>query len=281
MKKKYLLITLFLLSSITIFSQIDEDFEGAFPPAQWQIANGGSASNWEHNPTISGYGVGNHSAFFDNFTPVAPTWYVLRTPVLDLTGATTPELIFDVAYARVDVAHNDRLRLFFRLNSSGGWTVFETYTNATLVSAPDQATYFTPTSTQWRTITADLSAYIGEDNVQFAFEFNSDPDGGNVMYIDNVEIADSVLATPNENLTDFSIYPNPSEGKVTLNTTLENLDKNSVEIRNILGQEYANFSMNKNSNNSYQLDLDDFKSGMYFITITSDEKSITKKLYIK
>ena len=59
------------------------------------------------------------------------------------------------------------------------------------------------------------------------------------------------------------------------------LNKENFKIRNLLGQEYKNFSISKNSNTSYQLNLENFSSGMYFITVSSDEKSTTKKLYIK
>lgn len=280
MKNYYLILLLFFISATSSFSQINEGFEGSFPASGWEIANGGSSSNWEQNFSIGGYSTSNQSVFFDNFTStVAPTWYVLRCPTLDLSGSTNPELTFDVAYARFDATHNDKLRLFFNNNNSG-WNVFETYTNGTLTTAPDQTTYFTPTNTQWRTITVDLTDYIGLSHIRFAFEFNSDPDGGNVMYIDNVEITDTVLATSNENLIEFNLFPNPTTEKITINS-IHNLTVDNIEIYNVLGQKFDTFKMSEIGNNSYELDLKSFSKGAYYITVKSANNITTKMIIVK
>jgi hypothetical protein len=203
----------------------------------------------------------------------------MRCIAFDLSTAEIPTLQVDVAYARYNSSRSDRFGIWSSLDGTGCSNIIN-YSDGTLTTAPDQTTYFIPSNTEWQTITLDLTAFSGLSYVRFAFENNCS--NGNTLYIDNVNFFDdSILAVTNETIINFSVYPNPGEGNITLNTTLENLGENNLEIRNILGQRFEDFSMNKNSNTSYQLNFENFSPGMYFITVISDEKSTTKKIYIK
>jgi|TARA_B110000967_G_scaffold209763_1_gene267529 hypothetical protein len=313
MKKKYFSLVLMLIF-ISAFSQNpiqttlwdyqSEGFEGAFPPSDWQAFHCcGATTDWEHSTTIGGFQSSSSSVFFDN-TVATGFVQVLRTPSFDFTTAIKPTLTFDVAYARYDNSNSDRLLVYYTTNTSGtsGWDevvldfgvdlidpaddVLADYIGNDLATAPNQTTPFTPDeASDWKTFTLPLDIYAGESYIRFAFEARPDQPNGttnNMIYIDNVNFFDaSPLAVNNESLVDFSVYPNPTEGRVSINTSLENLNKENFKIRNLLGQEYKNFSISKNSNTSYQLNLENFSSGMYFITVSSDEKSTTKKLYIK
>lgn len=297
--KKKCSSTVLILIFITAFSQTPiqttlwdyqpEGFEGVtFPPTDWQVAHFDTATtDWEHSTTVGGFQNSSSSAFFNSIAATGNV-HVLRTPSFDLTTAINPTVTFDLAYASdYDASNNtDRFRMYRTLNTNGtsGWlTVPDSmFINETLVTAPNQTTFFTPDeASDWKTFTVDLTTYAGESYIRFAFEVNPGVNN-NVIYIDNVNFFDaSPLAVKNETIINFSVYPNPSEGNVTLNTTLEDLGENNFELRNILGQAFDNFLINKNSNTSYQLNFEDFSSGMYFITVTSEGKSTTKKIYIK
>lgn len=292
--KKYLLLVALIYSSIlfaqnppttTLWDYQSEGFEGTFPPTNWQVAHFGAATtDWEKSSTVGGFQNSSSSAFFDN---IAATGFVhvLRTPSFDLTTAINPTVTFDVAYARYDDNNSDRLRLYFTTNTNGtsGWSVVQTFQNNDLATAPNQTTYFTPDeASDWETFTIDLTAFAGQSYVRFAFESNPDTSGPNVIYIDNVNFFDaSPLAVEDEISFDFSIYPNPSNGIVNINTKLDNIEKENIQISNLIGQRFENFNIDKKGMNSYELDLQDFNSGMYFVTLTSDKKTITKKLYLK
>lgn len=298
MKKNYFLLLL-LTISLTVFSQNpiqttlwnyqSEGFEGAtFPPTDWEVVHFAPATtDFEHSTTVGGFQASTSCAFFNSIAATGNV-HVFRTPSFDLTTAIEPTVTFDIAYASdFDASNNtDRFRMYRTLNTNGtsGWQTVpnSTFINETLTTAPNQTTYFTPDeASDWQTFTIDLSLYAGQSYVRFAFEVNPGANR-NVLYLDNVNFFDaSPLAVKNESIINFSVYPNPSEGLVRVNTVLENLDKHNFEIRNILGQHISNFGFSKISNTSYQLDLSDIKSGMYFITVTEGEKSTTKKLYIK
>ena len=75
----------------------------------------------------------------------------------------------------------------------------------------------------------------------------------------------------------FKLYPNPSnDGIVMLEATQNNI--NSIEIVNSLGA--VVISKKDNLNNKVKLDLTTLAQGTYFVKITSDTNTTTKKLII-
>lgn len=77
--------------------------------------------------------------------------------------------------------------------------------------------------------------------------------------------------------SDFSIYPNPSNGKFTIRN--RGIAIQEVTITDINGRTLEVFEMS-GSRSSKDLSLN-LKTGIYFVTVTSDDASTTKKLIIK
>ena len=77
-----------------------------------------------------------------------------------------------------------------------------------------------------------------------------------------------------KNESSFSVYPNPSENAFTLQ--FEKVVNRSIQIHNSVGQLVKQFNTNSNS---LELNLED--SGMYLLTVISDEGIRTKKLIVK
>ena len=73
----------------------------------------------------------------------------------------------------------------------------------------------------------------------------------------------------------FSMSPNPAETEVLFSSNT-NFPINDVKIHNVLGQNVKEvLSLNKTE---YKLDLSNFKSGVYLVTINN---KVTKKLIVK
>jgi len=71
----------------------------------------------------------------------------------------------------------------------------------------------------------------------------------------------------------ISIYPNPSNGKLFISTS--ELIK-SIKVTNIIGKEiYSSNNFNDNS-----IDLINFKNGVYFINLSTEKGTITKKIIL-
>ena len=77
----------------------------------------------------------------------------------------------------------------------------------------------------------------------------------------------------NELNEEISIYPNPSNGKLFISTS--EVIK-SIKVTNIIGKEiYSNNNFNYNS-----IDLINFNNGVYFIDLSTEKGTITKKIIL-
>ncbi|TDE06879.1 endonuclease [Flavobacterium sandaracinum] len=73
----------------------------------------------------------------------------------------------------------------------------------------------------------------------------------------------------------FNIYPNPSNGNVKLNLENSN-EKYSVQVFSVLGQKV----FEKEYTNSSSATINNLQKGVYLVKITTDTKSVTKKLIV-
>ncbi len=92
---------------------------------------------------------------------------------------------------------------------------------------------------------------------------------GNYSYSDIISIANSNSA--------FKIYPNPSkDGYIKVNN-VENVDQIKVlDIQGRILKEYNTINAN-----TLTLDLNEYKSGLYYISITTLNKTVTEKIVIQ
>jgi len=101
--------------------------------------------------------------------------------------------------------------------------------------------------------------------------------GANGMYaIDNFNISvNQVLGVKQNTITGLNMYPNPvSNG--TLYITSNSSEAKSIAIFDVLGKQVLN---SKTSNSA--VNVSNLKSGSYFVKITEDGKTDTKKLIIQ
>jgi hypothetical protein len=242
-----------------------QDFEDiTFLPTGWEAFGSNTGAAWERSSTIGAYGASNGSAFFDNFTTnLSGNYYGMRAITLDLSTAVKPTLKFDVAYARKSPSNSDRLGIWYSFNGSTGWTNLMNYQDAALTTAPDQNTYFTPTSEQWDSITIDLTAFAGESLIRFAFENNCA--FGNVMYIDNVRFYDAAFVGVSENNTTLvNIFPNPAANRMVQLTYPAQTEK--ITVFNSTGKQVHQAVLDRDG--SQLLDLQHLPTGLYFLHFT-------------
>jgi PKD repeat protein len=82
-----------------------------------------------------------------------------------------------------------------------------------------------------------------------------------------------------ETLKNISIFPNPTDGLVTISTGQALSEAVSVTVYNIIGSEVSNAPYTTNvKDNSIVLDLSACQKGLYFIKVTTAKGSVTKKI---
>lgn len=83
-------------------------------------------------------------------------------------------------------------------------------------------------------------------------------------------------------LEEFSIYPNPSDGNITLGFTYDSKEPITIEVFGLDGKTvYSNVMNNFEGIDTQQIDLSQEPRGFYFVKISQGGKQMTKKIIIK
>ncbi|MFN6091906.1 MAG: reprolysin-like metallopeptidase [Bacteroidota bacterium] len=108
---------------------------------------------------------------------------------------------------------------------------------------------------------------------------NANQDGGSVdnwglEICTNTSVGVATFTTSNG----FVVFPNPSTAIFHIRKNTLSNEKCNLRLTNTLGQMIvANEIM---TNQNYDMDLSNLESGIYFITVTTNEKSETQKIYL-
>ncbi len=258
---------------------LTEGFEGGiFPPTNWQVQNPNNDATWIKNSAFSGYGQSTACMSIDNFSyGINPNKKkdAIVTDAYDFTTVTYPELKFDVAYAQYSATRYDSLNLYYSFDCGSNWTKIWNQKGGELATAPDQTVMFTPSASQWKTVSVPLLNMAGQNKVTFKFE--NVTGWGNALYIDNINIANnpslSVAETKRE---EVKIYPNPASDLVAIRIPA-NHPFNRAEVLNSLGEVVYAASMN---DNALIFSVKNFPSGLYFVRMVGENKSQTEKFLV-
>ncbi len=256
---------------------LNEGFESSSViPSNWKIINDDNGIQWEHNNSVGAYGLSSSCIFLDNFsTNFRGEKDLITSQLLDFSNLTNSKMTFDYAYRQWSPAKNDTLTIYYSLDCGLTKSILWQKGGADLATTNYLPLYFTPSSTEWKSDTIDLSLLASQSSVGIYFENSSD--NGNVLYIDNINIHDSLSVNIQENVKeeDISVYPNPFTNKITIKQTAMNIK--TIEVYNSIGALVFKESETIKTN-THTISLNDFKSGFYLIKIETENSRITKSL---
>lgn len=97
----------------------------------------------------------------------------------------------------------------------------------------------------------------------------------------SIEMCTTTLGLEDQNLSDFSIYPNPTDGAFTINFS-KTLNKNATaKIYSLQGQVIEEINLN-NQSTSHQVKLtNDLQSGVYLIEVNDGQSKSVEKLIVR
>jgi hypothetical protein len=127
--------------------------------------------------------------------------------------------------------------------------------------------------------------------VDIVWDFRHDPTSATLSVTSNAgciqetlskDIQINVVSTPEERLSNFSIYPNPTDGKVNLTIGQDLQGKSVIEVYNVLGtcltsKTYQSLTKGQ----SIAFDLQHFAPGIYIIKLCNDEGCWSQKVSIR
>jgi len=249
-----------------------------FPPANWLITNPDNLGTWARYSGTGGFGLSNDCALMELWSAFSASEDELYAPNISFVGTSTASLTFNVAYAQY-ISENDKLEVKASSDCGLTWTTVYSKVGASLITAPPQMISFIPTATQWRAEAVNLNAFAGQTNVIVKFVVTSDY--GNNLYIDDIIFSNSLVGMDEDKknaINNIKLFPNPSKENIIIDYKgFENTNTNNIKIYDITGKEVSNYSIMNNNSTTSQLNISNFESGIYIITIQTQNKIIRKK----
>lgn len=253
-----------------------ENFESAgFLATTWTLVNPDNDDTWEEISVIGSNGAASDAAYMNNYNyNSAGEVDYFETEIFAIGGGMAT-LSFDLAKAQYSVSYNDSLIVTISGDCGATWTTIYSEDGLDLATVDYTTGNWSPTaSSDWRNEEIDISSFLGQ-NVMF--RFINVTGYSNSTYIDNINVTSDLSVGENDQVH-FSIFPNPTGGTATLSVSNELGDDSRIVITNQLGQTVNVIEAESFSNNSSTIDLTDFQRGLYFVTVTTNGLSTTKRI---
>lgn len=271
MKKTLLLASLFVGSVFTMNAQTtvwSDDFNDS-DISDWNLVDeDGDSFNWsvvqiqdaEGNPAVEAPTPVLRSASWNSVIgPLTPNNWAI-SPAIDLTGASGLISLNWQAMA-VDADYDEE-----------NYTVY-VGTVGTVADLLTSSTTFNENLAGVNTLTdrtLDISNFAGE-TVYIAFRHHGTTDIF-TMEIDNVAVVAENIASVDTALAgSFSVYPNPAKDVLNIANSI-GAEINTITVSDINGRTVKQFG------SVSQINISDLNAGVYFVNISSNEGSLTKKV---
>ncbi|MDD3875340.1 MAG: M43 family zinc metalloprotease [Bacteroidales bacterium] len=270
---------------------LTESFEqSSFPnhpsdPLKNWIISGNSSLKWERSTAAAV--TGSASMRIRNATIPEGSINYFMSPNIDMGFIEAPvNISFKLAYAQRTSESNDRLRVLVSKDCGKTWIPRYSRTGVGLVSNGGAyvSTNFVPTSAQWKDETVNVSTLANSPSTLIQFECRSE--GGNYMYIDDINITGVVGIEESDNslLSDFQIFPNPLSFDSYISFTLTEANPTKISIYDIIGHKLASFDLGQMTEGIYDIKFSEILSrpaqGMYIVEINSGTYRAARKVAV-
>lgn len=249
-----------------------EGFESVvFPATGWSVENTTGGITWERTTAAASTDVA--SAWVNNYEydSEGATDDLVAIPA-DISGMDAPQVSFDVAYTYFKQGSTtliDAMEVLVTTDCS------ETFTSVYYKEGEDLSTRspisasFTPSASQWRKDTIDLSAFAGADFLSIVFR--SITGYGNNLYLDNINIEDKVIPQSVTELPSgwLTVGPVPASSILHLNWSAA-LPQGNVVLTDVSGRSILLQYLSGGAQGSSVVSVDNLPSGIYFLRYITD-----------
>ena len=248
-----------------------------FPNNGWLINNVDRGLTWvrdgdAHHMTAYSLMMNNF-----NYTAIGQVDELLMPNVNLVSAGNVPMLTFWLAYAERTSGISDTLEVVVSTDCGSTWTsVYKKWTDS-LSTAAATTLPFVAATADWRQEVIDLFPFSSSNNV--VIKFRNINNNQNNLYLDDINL--TFLTGISESLHGgmVGIYPNPTTGNVSLNTSA----LTSSTLRVLLTDAIGKTVLVKNFNlpaKELSLDLSGFGNGIYLIHVDDGDGSFTQKLVL-
>ena len=203
----------------------------------------------------------------------------------NLSTITNPEISFKMAF---DVEVNwDLAYVEYSTNLGASWNVLGTMGTNWYNSDRTPTTtgtdcndcvgaQWTGTNTTFNTYSYGLSAIGSETNVIFRIVFIADGSVNQLGVKVDDFVINGVLSAQSFEANQIAVFPNPSKG--IFNISFGNLNPNKIEVYDISGKVILQKNNFEVTNNQANIDLSNTSDGVYFVKISTENNTITKRI---
>lgn len=238
-------------------------------------------NGWTRITTSAATGSG--SLKLTNSSSMTGTTDEFVGPSINMSAINSPVFTFKIAYRQRTSSNTDRLRVYSSTNCGQTWSQRYSKIGTTLsTGAATNTSNWTPPSSEWRTETVTLpSTVTGQPNVRFKFVFDSD--GGNNIYIDDINITGVTgIDAPDAGIQQFAVYPNPLQDNSVVTFSLDDAQKVTLQLFDMSGRLVMDMYNGELGAGQHQFPIqtaEKLTSGMYFVRLTTAEgRMVTQKL---
>ncbi len=203
----------------------------------------------------------------------------------DLSNIINPEISFKMAY---DLELNwDIAYVEYSTNFGATWSVLGAMGTGWYNSDRTPQTsgtdcdncvgaQWTGTNTTFTTKLCSLEALNSETNVIFRIVFISDGSVNQLGVKVDDFVINGILSAESFEANQITVFPNPSIG--IFNIAFGNLNPNKIEVYDISGKLIMQKNKLDMNNNQTNIDLSNTSNGVYFVKISTENNTITKRI---
>lgn len=257
---------------------------------EFEIYNSATGPTWELTNTTGS--SGSRSMKLANFSQTGTGNYdELTSSSIDLssiTAGTSVTLSFRYAYRKKVSTNSEILKVFLTGDCGDTWQQRKTITGTSLSSQVETSDW-TPTAADFVTVhMTNVTSQYWVENFRFRFRF--DANGGNNIFIDDINIYpgspsnEIVLgideaAIPVEGL---NVYPNPSQGELNVSFNISTPKSMNFVVTDVAGKKIqAQTIQAATGSNLVMLSTEGMATGMYLLQIGDGTSKQTVQFLVK
>ena len=264
------------------FLETFENYTNLSNTPNWEVVNPSDFIQFEVGTT----GLSSaKSAYLNNYNSNGSQTDELISAAVDLSSITTSAtLSFRFSYRKKATANFESLKVFLSSDCGVSWQQRKTLTGSQLSTIVVPSPWIPSTPEDWTTVhmTNVTSSYWVEN---FRYKFKFEGNGGNNMYIDNINIyagspSDNVVSGIDETpqMNGVNLYPNPADEEVTLSFNSINTQEVTVAIQDVFGKTIQSHQLlAQNGSNLVFLDTQKLAAGTYFVRLMNGATPINLK----
>ena len=264
-----------------------EGFEGisAIPDNDlWHVVDGDGNGTWDLTNS-GGAGGTFHSARLENFGNYNGSFDELISGSIDLSTVDSADALhfsFKYAYRKQDVSNDEWLKVYVSKDCGETWSLRKVIHGNSLSSVAESGYYVAGPPSDWTLVelnNINYQYYVSD----FRFKFEFENDGGNNIYIDNINIYGSSMTDIHDVKSDFeeiSVYPNPTMDIVNIQFNAIPGEDYVITLHNALGQEIDLIHQGTLNSGFNQLKYNtaDLSKGVYIVRIQHNGRLQSSKL---